>query len=547
MTADELTDGGQSPYPGPRPYRIDESGSFFGRDDEARSVSGLWLGNRLTVLHGAPGVGKTSLVQAAVLRFVRRPETDILPVGSLTFRSPFSAAPLFEHNPFALSLLSSWAPLEDPATLSTMTVSGFIRRRMRRSSVTAVLAVIDQAEVLFRRAAGQERIRDDFINELAGALRDHPGLHVLLVIRDSRLVELSSDERLSADAQVMLRYLDRETAASAVLRSMAVAGRSLMPEAAEEFVSRLLGAPPDGAAGVPTTLDSEGVHPAILQIAAARLWNSLPAGTLTITKADLWQLADVDRWLAEYICHAASAVSRYRELDSRQFLTWLARTFGTAGTRVTLAEGIDVGGMPDTALFAAEDYHLLRAVLRSGSLCWELDSNRLIEPLLLAERMIINFFPWKAARPGLTVWLAAAEAAFASGELGLAHRHAQHALSISPQGDMRGLGRVETLLGNIAYQQHDNKQARIHYLNASKFFGAVENRTAVGRLLAAIGRLHLMDQDVTAALVTLQSAMGRLPGDPAIRTELARAFAAAGAGHAADAVAPSLPEAGQGG
>ena len=55
------------PYPGLRPYREDEKGKFFGRDTDTKILIDKVLTNRLTLLFAASGVGKSSLLQAAVI------------------------------------------------------------------------------------------------------------------------------------------------------------------------------------------------------------------------------------------------------------------------------------------------------------------------------------------------------------------------------------------------------------------------------------------------------------------------------------------------
>jgi tetratricopeptide (TPR) repeat protein len=555
--ADTVTPRGQDPYPGPRSYRSDESARFFGRDNDASKIAALWRSQRLTVLHGRAGAGKTSLVQAGVMRLVSQPGVEILPVASLASSSRFSAVPLSEHNPFLFTVLAGWAPLEDPVRLSRMTASGFISERARTIGARTVLAVIDQAEELFRRPAGGGSYSDEFIDQLVDALRDHSELHVLLVIRDDQLAEFLSDGRLTAGARVMLRYLDRQAAADAIRGPAAGTGRSFAPGVAEELIDVLLNATPGSASGPKPThgnraADSEGgadfddgIPPTMLQVAVARLWNALPSGTTTISMAELWRLADVDRWTAEFIGDAVRAVSRYREVNPWQVSSWLVQSFiDSSGARATVpVEREAVAGMPIPVCFAFEDRHILRAVVRSGVPWWELASSRMIGPLQIAGETVAKILR-AAMHPGPAAWLGDAEVAFGRGEFDLAWRHAQRAIALSTPTDIRGLAKAETLLGNIAYQRHAIRQARTHYRNASRLFEVAKDRPAVGRLLAAIGRLELADHDVTAALVTLQSAARRLPRDLRVREDLARAFAAAGAGPAATAVASSVPDTG---
>lgn len=59
--------GNQVPYKGLRPYEEEDRDNFFGRDEDCRILIDKILANRLTLLFAASGVGKSSLLQAAVL------------------------------------------------------------------------------------------------------------------------------------------------------------------------------------------------------------------------------------------------------------------------------------------------------------------------------------------------------------------------------------------------------------------------------------------------------------------------------------------------
>ena len=56
-----------SPYVGPRSFRADDRGFFFGRAYEVEIVASSLLSSRLTILTGPTGVGKSSLLNAGVL------------------------------------------------------------------------------------------------------------------------------------------------------------------------------------------------------------------------------------------------------------------------------------------------------------------------------------------------------------------------------------------------------------------------------------------------------------------------------------------------
>ena len=61
-----------SPYIGLVPYTEQDSRFFFGREREQRIVVANLFASHLTLLYGASGVGKSSLLQAGVVKELRR-------------------------------------------------------------------------------------------------------------------------------------------------------------------------------------------------------------------------------------------------------------------------------------------------------------------------------------------------------------------------------------------------------------------------------------------------------------------------------------------
>ena len=59
--------GSRCPWPGARPYQASEADFFFGREREVAEVCRRVLSERLTILSGPAGLGKTSLLRAGVL------------------------------------------------------------------------------------------------------------------------------------------------------------------------------------------------------------------------------------------------------------------------------------------------------------------------------------------------------------------------------------------------------------------------------------------------------------------------------------------------
>lgn len=66
-----IKDPVKSPYVGLQPFREDHEAFFFGRERDIRVISSNLLAPSLTVLYGPSGVGKSSILRAGVMPFLR--------------------------------------------------------------------------------------------------------------------------------------------------------------------------------------------------------------------------------------------------------------------------------------------------------------------------------------------------------------------------------------------------------------------------------------------------------------------------------------------
>lgn len=133
------------PYVGLRPYSCEDKAIFFGRDREARDVSTIAIAHRATLLFGRSGVGKTSLVHAAVADELEREGFDV------------RFLPVVSQQDFSHLLASDEKP---------------------------VLAVFDQLEEVLQ---GNFDERERFFHNMSEVLDVTPALHLLLCIREEYL------------------------------------------------------------------------------------------------------------------------------------------------------------------------------------------------------------------------------------------------------------------------------------------------------------------------------------------------------------------------
>jgi tetratricopeptide (TPR) repeat protein len=526
MTVHTVSNGvDKRPYVGVRPFRAEDGDRFHGRETEARDLAALWRANRLTVLYGASGVGKTSLLMAGVIPLLDPGSAEILPPGRVSHGSAFPLAALPEHNPYTVALLTSWSPDEPMTSLSGLAVPDFLRRRSKRTDryghPLPVFATIDQAEELFVDSAHQNRHRRPFIEEIVEALDEHPDLHLLLSIRESSRIDLSPYEHdLGHASQAWFRLLPLtpETALEAVRGPLEGTDRSFAPGAAERLVDDLRTSDIVSAVGQRSNVIAEDIEPALLQIVCSRLWDALPDDINVITSHQLRTHADVGRTLAEFCGRALTAIADDHGLHVTELRSWLQRTFITElGRRSTVDEGLTrTAGMPNAVVRALENRHILKAERRSGSRWYELQHDRLIEPIRRMDDTVLG--PPPRVKPA--EYLRTAAEALAAGELALAQMQAEKALHASADTDLRLRAEAESFLGNIAHERRKPAEAEAHYRAAAPLFEVLQDTPAVARLLAAIGQSLLAQGRRAEAVDELRAAVGRIPNDLTVQTEL---------------------------
>ncbi|TDE51488.1 tetratricopeptide repeat protein [Nonomuraea mesophila] len=518
------------PYVGLRSYTSEDHERFFGRDQTAYAISVLWQAHRLTMLHGPSGVGKTSVLEAGVLHELADHRVDVLPIGRLSHGSAFPMAALSERNPFTVALLSSWSPGESLTRLSGLTIRQFLRRRGPRTDKygdpVPILAAIDQAEELFFDFPHRQAFRDPFIAQLADALDDNQDLRLLLSIKEDYLARLMAHrERLSGGgnaAEFALAPLTEQEALVAVREPLVGTGRSYAPRAAEALVRELRTVRLQGVNGT-TSYEVDTVEPVTLQIVCSSLWRSCPEDLRVITPEYVERHADVDRSLGDFLDRALAETAHDHDISVDELTTWLRETFITElGTRGTAYEGeTQTAGMPNTVVKALVDRHVLKVEVRSGSRWCELQHDGLVQPVQRARG-------GSAARPGegqasvsAAEYLRVAEQVLADGDLTLAETHATKAKATCGQDEPRTRAEIESFLGNLAYEQGDWATAESCYKQASQVYERLGDTAAVGRLLAAAGRVILYQGRAYEAVDELQSAVGRVPNDLTVRVELA--------------------------
>ena len=255
-----------TPFKGLAPFQDTELDAqlFCGRDREREVIVANLLASRLTVLYGASGVGKTSLLRAAVTPALRR-----IPDAGVVFYSSWAGDPR-----------SGLAEAIDSAV--GIESSGSLTERLAAASQAVggdVYAILDQFEEYFLYHE-----RDEFADELAAAIRE-PGLRAnfLLGLREDALAKLDAfKSRIPSLFANYLRldHLDKAGGRAAILgpieRYNELTGETVEvePELVDAVLDQVAAGEVDvgrsGRGGVEK--DTDRIEAPYLQLVLERLW-----------------------------------------------------------------------------------------------------------------------------------------------------------------------------------------------------------------------------------------------------------------------------------
>lgn len=176
----------QNPYPGLASFTTDNSGYFFGREQEVEALLQKLRQLYLMALIGPSGAGKTSFLQAGLLPVLPKEWCCVVthpgdgPLANLAQ----SLAPLLAADPEAIAKMIRF---EDPE------VAVRIFSRLRERHAEFVL-IVDRFEELF--TLNSFAVQKQFV-EILGRAPLEANIRVLLVMRDDFLIECKAHERLA--------------------------------------------------------------------------------------------------------------------------------------------------------------------------------------------------------------------------------------------------------------------------------------------------------------------------------------------------------------
>jgi WD40 repeat protein len=331
-----------NPYVGLVPYTERDASWFFGRGREETVITANLRGSRLTLLYGASGVGKSSVLMAGVLPRLR---AEVSANRDLAAHAPARrGATLDERAPFAIATFSEWrdpplAPLIDAMRTAAVEAVGdeagveawggdesplgTLRAWNRR--VRMLLVILDQFEDYFLYHANERGPRTFF--EEFPQIVNEPDLraNVLISLREDAWAKLDRFKgripRLFGN-YVRIPYLDYEAGHEAIRGPIDEYNRRLaqgQPSVAieeplveavlhEVRTGRLALGPVDAQAVA--TASGDRIETPFLQLVMERLWNEATAnGGRVLARATLADLGGAQAIVSGHLAEAMEALS----------------------------------------------------------------------------------------------------------------------------------------------------------------------------------------------------------------------------------------------
>ncbi len=381
-----------NPFPGPRAFTEEDHAAFFGRDRELDDLLTLVLLERVILVHGASGTGKSSLVRAGLVPRARAEGFDVLPIARVRLPGAALATDDDRYNRFVDNVVTNWRSDPRFADAPGRTSLGATLASLGPSPEPGRLMVFDQFEELFVVHPERWKDRADFFRQVQQALDDDPLLRVLIVLRDDYLARLERYAPLLRNrfgARYALDGLDRSQAVEASVGPFELAGLSLDQDAAELLVDMLLHVPAEGVEG---PYERERVEPLQLQIVCSEFFDVVSnrsAASKSISRQDVASQVDVNRALSRFYDSAVgTAVKRHRTVSERRARLWLERKLVTNDRSRNLVRRGEqkTEGLPNDVVDDLSRLGVLHEEPRGRHRWYELSHDRLVDAVLSSNR-----------------------------------------------------------------------------------------------------------------------------------------------------------------
>ncbi|WP_184964225.1 nSTAND1 domain-containing NTPase [Streptomyces echinatus] len=310
----ELVERDVCPYRGLEPFTAEHARWFQGRQEAVRQVvTNLAQQRRLTLLLGPSGSGKSSLIQAGVLRELTE--------GELPGSDRWLVLIARPRQDLAAEIERAGLP-----GAITEGIAGAVTRRLAADpDYQRILLIIDQFEELFVQTAdGHRRNQQSVADQIAAAVGSHAALSVILVMRDDFYPQLAAlaPGLLKAATSGLLNVpgtLSQRDLNDIVTLPARDVGLRFQPGLPERIVSDVLATNPEEA---PTQQAPVTVLP-LLELTLSQLWVRRQNGHLT--HESYRRIGAVSGSLTTWCDSALNELPPDQQLTARRILTSLVR------------------------------------------------------------------------------------------------------------------------------------------------------------------------------------------------------------------------------
>jgi WD40 repeat protein len=384
-----------SPYVGPRPFEREHATLFFGRDREANELVSLIISHTEVLLYAQSGAGKSSLVNARVIPLLEAEDFDVLPPARVQGVVEGVAAEEI-GNIYAFHSLMTWAGREaDPKRFARMSLADFLRERKcpvdEAGTPVLRIAIFDQFEELFTFYPERWQERRAFFTQVREASKTADrGLRTVFVMREDHVAEVDPYASILPEKfrnRFRLERMLEQRALACVQEPLKSTARRFAPGVAEALIDQLLRleiAAPDGK---PMEAKEQFVELVQLQVVCQSLWDQLRPDDDEIGMDDLTS-ADPKKALLNFYERCVQQTAERTHVPEARIRLWFERALITpAGTRGTVfREEHDTQGLPNVAVDALENLHLIRGEVRGRGRWYELTHDRFIESVQISRR-----------------------------------------------------------------------------------------------------------------------------------------------------------------
>ncbi|WP_454320776.1 nSTAND1 domain-containing NTPase [Streptomyces phaeoluteigriseus] len=268
----ELAEREVCPYRGLEPFTAEHARWFQGRKEAVRQVvANLAQQRRLTLLLGPSGSGKSSLIQAGLLR--------ALATGELPGSDRWLPVLTRPRQDMLAQLERAGLP-----GVSDEGIAAAVSRKLAAEPGRArILLIVDQFEELFTQPGnGQQRLQLAVAQQMITAVRSHPQLSVILVMRDDFYPQLAAKEPelLEAAMPGLLNVpgtLSQQDLHDIITLPAADVGLRFQQGLPEQIITDVLATTPEAA----TTRQAPVTVLPLLEMTLSQLWLRRQDGFLT--------------------------------------------------------------------------------------------------------------------------------------------------------------------------------------------------------------------------------------------------------------------------